>query len=136
MFSVSHPLVRAAVVAVMLLAACAQSVAEPVASPVTPPAISARGGILQAPVPDPAECQARGGQVRAVCRSRTQMCVAPYPDAGKACRGKADCQGRCLDTGKSANGAPVTGRCQAESDPCGCFNLVEDGKVAGGLCVD
>ena len=30
----------------------------------------------------------------------------------------------------------VTGRCQATSDPCGCFANVEDGRIETALCVD
>jgi hypothetical protein len=34
------------------------------------------------------------------------------------------------------DGKPATGKCVATSDPCGCFTLVEDGKIGPALCVD
>ena len=81
-------------------------------------------------------CSAKGGRIQPVCRRQTLACVLTYADAGKACRGKADCQGRCLYQGSPPADAGVIGKCQANSDPCGCFTTVEDGKLEAGLCVD
>ena len=53
---------------------------------------------------------------------------------GGACRDGDDCQGDCrADAGATGQ---VTGQCQASSDPCGCFAVVEDGRVQHALCVD
>jgi hypothetical protein len=66
-------------------------------------------------------------------------CVVRYADAGKTCRDSKECQGaQCRFAGAKMppDGAPATGKCVAISDPCGCFALVEDGKVSAALCVD
>lgn len=61
-------------------------------------------------------------------------------DAGKTCRDGDECQGRqCRYKGKERpdwEGREATGKCLAYSDPCGCFTLVEDGKIMGTLCAD
>lgn len=120
----------------VLVAACA---------PAPAPAPEARGDVWsEAPVsappaqPDSEEaraCAARGGALQPVCRMQSLQCVVQYSDAGRPCRDGDDCQGDCrADVG--ASGASVTGQCQASSDPCGCFALVEDGRVESALCVD
>ena len=81
------------------------------------------------------QCGAAGGTMRPVCMMGTVQCVVPYSDAGRTCRDGDDCQGDCRSEEMSATG-PVTGRCQANSDPCGCFANVEDGRIDGALCVD
>jgi hypothetical protein len=83
-------------------------------------------------------CSAAGGTWRRVCMMGTLACVIRLADAGKTCRGGNECLGRqCRYEGKQLPpGTKVTGKCMAQSDPCGCFTLVEDGKVQGGLCVD
>jgi hypothetical protein len=85
-----------------------------------------------------AACQARGGEIRPVCRRQVPRCVVRYSDAGKACSDKADCSGRCLVDGEqpSAPGGPVNGRCEQDDDPCGCKIEVKNGREAGGRCVD
>jgi hypothetical protein len=82
-----------------------------------------------------AQCQAAGGTMRPVCMMGTVQCVVTYSDAGQACRDGDDCQGDCRADDMGQTGA-VTGRCQANSDPCGCFANVEDGRIDGALCVD
>lgn len=87
---------------------------------------------------DSAACQARGGQVRPVCRRQLPRCVIRYADAGKQCTDKSQCQGMCLvDGGRPLEtGEVAQGRCQEDDDPCGCKIEVKNGKVAGGRCVD
>ena len=83
-------------------------------------------------------CKARGGDMRPVCRRQVPRCVVRFADAGKACSSKADCQGRCLSDGAAPAqpGGPVKGRCEQDDDPCGCKIDVENGREAGGRCVD
>ncbi|OIQ69537.1 sulfide dehydrogenase [flavocytochrome c] flavoprotein chain precursor [mine drainage metagenome] len=83
-------------------------------------------------------CAAKGGKIQPVCMRGLPACVIPYRDAGKTCRDKADCQGRCLYQGERPADpeTPVTGQCQATSNPCGCFAEVEHGHYLRGLCVD
>lgn len=109
-------------------------------TPVTPADPVSDGGQSAPAVPfhemSAGQCQEAGGTMRPVCRMGSVQCVVTYSDAGQTCRDGDDCQGDCrADVGTQA-GTPVTGRCQATSDPCGCFANVEDGQVDGALCVD
>jgi hypothetical protein len=87
---------------------------------------------------DAEACSNRGGTWRRVCLMGTWSCVMPYSDGGKTCSDKKDCQGQCrYEGGESlAPGAPAKGVCQRNSDPCGCFAEVRDGKLGHALCVD
>ncbi|WP_421932454.1 hypothetical protein [Phenylobacterium sp.] len=107
----------------LVMAACA---------PAPPPPVVTSTG------PDVAQCAAKGGTVRPVCRMQKPACVIAYADAGKTCADKSDCQGRCLYRGEAPAdpAAAVTGQCQANSDPCGCFTTVVKGHVGPGMCVD
>lgn len=122
---------RIAVVALIVTAACAQSAPEPQVS------VGERPNAGQSAPPDAQLCSSQGGEVRRVCMLGRQMCVVPYPDAGKTCSDSSECGGRCLYDGDAVQpGTPVTGYCQKDNDPCGCFSEVEDGKLGGGLCID
>ena len=86
----------------------------------------------------PAACAARNGAIRPICRMQRMTCVIGYRDAGRACSGDTDCEGKCLlkdDPPTDPNGH-VTGQCQANSDPCGCRSEVNGGKVTTTICVD
>lgn len=110
----------------LAIAACAPQarVADAAPAPVT------------AAASDAASCAAQGGAIRPVCRMQRPMCVIAYSDAGKACRGDADCQGKCRAPEGAVPGREVTGICQADSDPCGCRADVENGIAKPGICVD
>jgi len=85
------------------------------------------------------DCAARGGTMKAVGRLQSMQCVIPHADAGKTCTDGDQCAGDCRieDVAqRPAAGASVTGRCQATSEPFGCFTRVEDGRAAATLCVD
>lgn len=82
-------------------------------------------------------CEAKGGTYRRVCLMGEWSCVMPYKDAGKACTDGDQCEGKqCRFSGDAKPGDSVTGACVRTSDPCGCFGLVEGGKLQGVLCVD
>ena len=89
---------------------------------------------------DEQSCRVADGDWRRVCMMGTLACVVTFKDAGKTCRDGDECQSRqCRYEGKetpSMNGQSATGKCHATSDPCGCFTLVEDGKIMGTLCAD
>ena len=122
-----------AVLILTAVTACAPPVAPAPAEGTDPAPVSAP---VQGDAAEVAACDARGGDMRPVCRMQSLQCVIDYSDAGRACRDGDDCQGDCrADVGATA-GAPVTGQCQASSDPCGCFTTVEDGRAEAGLCVD
>jgi hypothetical protein len=86
---------------------------------------------------DSAACEAGGGEVRQEGMLGMYRCVKPYADAGKACSGKADCEGQCRFEGDApTDGSPVTGACQRDDSPFGCYSEVEDGKIIHAICVD
>lgn len=119
-------------VTALILAACAP-----------PPAAgeSVTGAtVTETPATDHSEqsCRAQGGTLRPVCLMGKVTCVLAYADAGKPCTGKAQCLGQCRFEGKKpvAPEASVVGTCQRTTNPCGCFGLVENGKLQAMMCVD
>jgi putative hemolysin len=115
----------------LLLAACSQVAAdEPNASPAP-----ARGFTLSAS--DAAACQAGGGQVAVRGRLQAELCVQPFADAGKACTDNSQCEGACVsESMEAAAGETVTGQCQADNRPFGCFAELEQGRPVRGICID
>ncbi|MGQ0559991.1 MAG: hypothetical protein ACT4OE_10500 [Sphingosinicella sp.] len=99
---------------------------------------------VAAPVDDErAQCEARGGQLAQAGLSGGMTCVLPTPDAGRACRGSPDCQGRfCLLDQRRLGGkrpepgAEVPGACQPTDYLYGCRDTVENGRFQGALCID
>jgi hypothetical protein len=85
---------------------------------------------------DRTACAAAGGDVRQEGLLGLWRCVTPYADAGKPCRSKADCEGRCLAEVDAPPSGEIDGRCEADDSPFGCFAEVEDGVVGGFMCVD
>jgi hypothetical protein len=86
---------------------------------------------------DEAACVSAGGEVRQEGMLGLYRCVTPFADAGKPCKGKADCEGQCrLEGDPPTDGSEATGVCQRDDSPFGCYSEVEDGKVTGGVCVD
>jgi hypothetical protein len=103
------------------------------------PAESGSPGRTSAIPQDEATCKAAGATWRPVCLMGKPACVVAYADADKTCRDGDECLGgqcRVAGTKMPPDGTPATGKCVASSDPCGCFALVEDGKVTAALCVD
>lgn len=85
---------------------------------------------------DQEACAASGGVVRQEGMLGLYRCVKPFADAGKACRSKSDCEGKCLATDDAMPDQEVVGACQAEDSPFGCYAEVEDGKIQAAICVD
>ena len=86
-----------------------------------------------------AECEAAGGVVGPGGMLGYDQCVQPYADAGKACKGSEDCEGRCLLSADSDDdmGQPTDdGVCQADDSPFGCYTEVNDGVAQYAICVD
>lgn len=133
-----------AIVAVVM-AACAAPSSEPAADFVGidgKPLVMADGtldnSVQQALTDDPAACARAGGELKPVCRMQQPMCLIAFKDAGKSCTDGAQCaSGRCKAEMSGPDTAPPTnGQCAANNDPCGCFQLFEDGKALPALCVD
>ena len=86
---------------------------------------------------DQKQCKAEGGTVRGVGMFGTPACVKPFPDAGKVCSDKSDCQGLCKAPERGAVGSRSTGTCQNDThDIYGCHNKIEQGIVVVGMCLD
>ncbi|MFT4955160.1 MAG: hypothetical protein ACI8U3_001542 [Brevundimonas sp.] len=87
---------------------------------------------------DQSGCEAAGGDWRREGRLGAYRCVVSYADAGQPCTDAAQCQGECrlADDKRPPEGQAVTGQCQANSSPFGCFTRVENGRAAATLCVD
>ncbi len=87
-------------------------------------------------------CEAQGGRVATAGLSGDDMCALPYADAGRSCTDGSQCMGDCLLDEASLGGKPprhgsrAVGQCQALAYPYGCRNLIEDGRLTLGLCVD
>lgn len=117
--------------AALMLAACTQPATAPVAQTEVPAKVDWQA----AQTAD--QCGAIGGNWRPVCLMGKPACVVPYADAGKSCSDSSECSGQCVT--KDMGTAPETatrGVCTANSDPCGCFQLVEKGKAGYPLCAD
>lgn len=104
------------------------------------------------PVPetttDVAACSARGGEIRRIGRLQAPTCVVRYADAGKRCTDGSQCLGDCraeadMPAPPTSSAAPARtpvpatreGRCQADSNPFGCYTRLEGGEGVT-LCVD
>jgi hypothetical protein len=129
------------ILAARLLAAALLLSASAVAAAPPPAQLTANSLVPEAtPVPEKArlDCLAKGGKIRAVCRSARLKCVVAYPDAGKACTDNSQCaSNKCVaDPAVGPIGAPVAGKCKVTNDPCGCTTMVKDGKRGPTLCVD
>jgi hypothetical protein len=81
-------------------------------------------------------CAKAGGEVRQEGMLGMYRCVKPYADAGKTCRSKSDCEGKCLAVDDALPDQQTTGVCQADDGPFGCYAEVEDGKISNAICVD
>ena len=113
----------------LALAACTQASPTPptqTSGPVKPPIIETQNA-----------CASYGGEWRPVCRMQKPACVITFKDAGKSCSDSSECSGRCtVQSGSVQAGKETRGTCTANSDPCGCFQLVVNGKADYALCAD
>ncbi len=80
------------------------------------------------------QCLADGGAYQRVGMAGRYNCITPYADAGKICRASADCEGQCRVDMESEEGAP--GKCQANTNPFGCYAFYNDDGQKVGICVD
>lgn len=85
-------------------------------------------------------CRAAGGEwsrfgvVAHLCG--VYSCAPRTRDAGKPCRGQGDCEFRCVSKRELPLGTEVTGECAAVVTQFGCAVHVENGRVAGRVCMD
>lgn len=89
---------------------------------------------------DRTACAAKGGRIRQEGMLGLWRCTVRFPDAGKVCRDGDDCKGRCIAKNETADRAqnpqPMTGVCEDDDSPFGCYGLIEDGTSQGFICVD
>ena len=86
---------------------------------------------------DQEKCRSEDGTIRGVGMFGTPACVKPFPDAGKVCSDKSECQGLCKAPESALVGSSTAGTCQRDThDIYGCYNKVERGVVVGGVCLD
>ena len=82
-------------------------------------------------------CLDKGGVIQSVCMFGMPSCVEKYMDAGKTCSDNSECAGECRIEDEFVEvGTKTTGFCSADSNPCGCFQLIIDGKAEHALCAD
>lgn len=82
-------------------------------------------------------CLDNGGVIQSVCMFGAPTCVYRYMDAGDECSDSSECQGECrIESEFVEVGTKTTGQCSADSNPCGCHQLIINGKAAYGVCSD
>lgn len=69
--------------------------------------------------------------------------VRAFPDAGKACRDKADCIGQCIldfdqpdSVSRHPIGSEAAGQCQRDDALFGCYAVISGGRVTQPVCTD
>jgi hypothetical protein len=85
-----------------------------------------------------AGCKERGGVLGSAGISDERICIVPFKDAGKICKGRADCTGVCKAPSQvSAVTEGVVGSCQRDvTDGFGCYSQIIDGRAMPAVCVD
>lgn len=64
-------------------------------------------------------------------------CALPASDAGRPCRGRADCEGACVTDLSKPGGTVTVGGCYAyQHVPDTQVNFVEDGKARGAVIIN
>jgi len=86
---------------------------------------------------DVSACLDKGGVIKNVCMLAVPTCIQSYKDAGKECIDSSDCSGDCrIENEFVVAGAKTAGFCSADNNPCGCYQLVVNGKAEDALCAD
>ena len=86
---------------------------------------------------DVPKCEREGGHVQGVGMFGTPDCVKPFADAGKTCLDASECLGACVASQEAKVGDRVAGTCQADTASLfSCHDLVAQGVVVAGMCVD
>ena len=119
----------------LLLSACAQPAVAPLGAEPQTTAPAAVTKVNWQAADSAEKCATINGQWRPICMMQKPACVVTFKDAGKSCSDSSECSGRCQTSGAQP-GTEVRGQCTATSDPCGCFQLVTNGKADYTLCAD
>ena len=123
-------------IAALILSACAAPY-NPEPSP--PPQSETPYVKIAGEIATPAEreaCEAAGGTVQRAGLLGWENCVIPYADGGKVCSDNSECLGQCRYTGDWPPKGDVTGLCQKDNMPFGCYSEMQGGQPTPMLCVD
>jgi len=104
----------------------------------------AQGTDQRRQIPTARSCAAQGKVLDHFGMFGSPTCVTRYADAGKVCRSKSDCLGRCVvrlgtdeTNGRDFSvGVETNGQCAKQDALDGCYSTVERGRVTESLCVD
>lgn len=85
-----------------------------------------------------AACTRSGGMIERAGRAGFERCTYPYADGGNICRDSRDCDGQCRakDSQMPNTSHPITGQCQVDDNPFGCYGDVINGRMDAMICVD
>jgi hypothetical protein len=113
----------------------------------TPIALAPNGGACMAQVSAQAtarQCTGSGGTWGPPGSTMPVCTPAPPPagpplrkasDANKVCSGQSECIYGCIYSGAAVpTGTPVKGHCRASNQIEGCYEMVEQGRLAGNIC--
>jgi len=82
-------------------------------------------------------CRLKGGKVERAGILGHERCTTSYKDGGDICIDSSNCEGLCIaDLSISDNKEAVSGTCQLNDNPFGCYSEVVAGQSTPTLCVD
>lgn len=88
-----------------------------------------------------AACARSGGIIERAGMLGYERCTYRYSDGKAVCSDSSDCEGQCRAMGDFTNQSqnneqPVTGQCQIDDNPFGCYGEIINGRIGPMLCVD
>jgi hypothetical protein len=101
---------------------------------------SAAGQSIQRMTPHQVkQCYALKGRP-AMISFLTEGCIRPYPDAGKACSDRRECEGECIYNGAQGPSLPLgtqglKGVCEAETGHISCRFTLHEGALSREPCI-
>ena len=81
-----------------------------------------------------ASCASQGGTYARRGMMGAYSCAVPFADAGKSCTDSTQCEGQCRV--EMTEPQPISGQCQATTDPFGCHGFFDDNGEYAAICVD
>ena len=80
-------------------------------------------------------CRLKGGEVERAGILGNERCTITYEDGGDICIDSSNCEGLCI-ANLSPNETDVSGTCQLNDNPFGCYSEIIAGQATPTLCVD
>lgn len=82
-------------------------------------------------------CNLKGGKVESSGILGNERCAMNYADGGNICIDSSNCEGLCIAVLSSGDeGKAVSGTCQMNNNPFGCYAEIVSGQASPTLCVD